>query len=100
MSIIYSYFIVLNLWLLSDIFFMLNSRIVDWKLNLELVLGGRDTLSKKTTVEIDITPFWKGIYSKREEFGSKFFPFRVDPFANKLSPFRLDPVGSDSFLLE
>ena len=25
-------------------------------------------------------PFWKGVISKRKEFGSKFFSFREDPF--------------------
>ena len=27
---------------------------------------------------MDSSAFWQGIYSKRKEFGSKFFPFRVD----------------------
>ena len=36
------------------------------------------------SVKIILSPFLKGIYSKRKEFApkwSKFFPFRVDPFS-------------------
>ena len=57
----------------------------------EYKLRGLDTLSRWTTVKIvyTCTPFLrvKGVYSTRNElapYGSKFFPFRVDPFQKGL----------------
>ena len=35
-------------------------------------------------VKIVSAPIWKGVYSKRKEFGpqgNKYFHFRVDPFS-------------------
>ena len=43
-----------------------------------------DTLLGSNSFKIGFVPFWKGVYSKREEFAdyvSKFFPFRVDHFS-------------------
>ena len=45
-----------------------------------------DTLSGAENLSKLLSPFWKGIFSKRKEFapnGSKFFPFRVDPFSEE-----------------
>ena len=41
-----------------------------------------DTLQGRQLCQVVLTPIFKGVYYKREEFaplGSKFFPFRVDP---------------------
>ena len=51
-----------------------------------------------------LSPFLKGVYSKRKEFaplGSKFFPFRVDPFPErrKKQIWHLSSLKKYSFLL-
>ena len=46
--------------------------------------GTRYILEGSNSVRLVLSPFWKGVYSKRKEFapkGSKFFPFREDIFS-------------------
>ena len=50
-------------------------------------LGNGHTFKEDNFVKIVLPPFWKEVYSKREEFthtGSKLFPFRRDPFSEVL----------------
>ena len=43
---------------------------------------GKFYISKRgNSAKMILSPFWKGIYSTRKEYGSKIFPFRVDPFS-------------------
>ena len=45
--------------------------------------GNEYTFQGGNSVKLFLSPFWKGIYSKRKEFapsGSKFFSFREGPF--------------------
>ena len=53
-------------------------------LSVSIHLTGNEYNSKVgNSSKLFLVPFWKGAYSKMEEFapkGNKFFPFRVDPF--------------------
>ena len=52
---------------------------------------------------MDLSAFWQGVYSKKKEFGSKFFPFRVDHLSegmlkgSKFFPYKVYR-GENSFL--